>query len=237
MSHRLLIIEDDADINKLVTMNLRSQQYLVESVARGDDGLEKALTGNYDLIVLDISLPGIDGLSVCQELRKRNINTPLLMLTARDAEVDRVLGLEMGADDYLTKPFSVRELQARVKALLRRAVLTQHQVQEAQNDHLLKIGELEIHRDRREVLKNGTLIDLTGTEFDLLVFMAQNPGKVFNRSELLDHVWGYQHSGYEHTVNSHINRLRTKIEKDTAKPNYVITVWGTGYKFNDNVGL
>ncbi len=232
MKNKILVIEDDPDINKLVSMNLRDMCYEVESCDVGSRGLEMAMNDNFNLIVLDVMLPEMDGLEVCRRLRSADNFTPILMLTARDSEADRVVGLEMGADDYLTKPFSVRELQARVKAMLRRVDMLTKSAQIASKD-TLEFGNLEIQVNKRQVHLNGQSIELTSTEFDLLLYMAQQPGLVFSRSQLLDKVWGYQHAGYEHTVNSHINRLRTKLEKDPSKPEYVLTVWGVGYKFTD----
>jgi len=232
MKNQILVIEDDPDINKLVSMNLGDMGYQVESCDVGSQGLKMAMSGEFDLIVLDVMLPEMDGLEICRRLRAANNFIPILMLTARDSEADRVVGLEMGADDYLTKPFSVRELQARVKAMLRRVeMLTKTNPIEAKNS--LVFGELEILVNKRQVHLGSELIELTSTEFDLLLYMAKQPGLVFSRSQLLDKVWGYQHAGYEHTVNSHINRLRTKLEKDASKPEYVLTVWGVGYKFTD----
>jgi len=179
-------------------------------------------------MILDLMLPEMDGLEICRDLRSANVLTPILMLTARDSEADRVVGLEMGADDYLTKPFSVRELQARVKAMLRRMDMLNKPV--PQSDELV-IDNLVINAGRRKVVLNNQDIELTSTEFDLLIYMARQPGMVFSRAQLLDSVWGYQHSGYEHTVNSHINRLRNKLEQDPSKPEYILTVWGVGYKF------
>ena len=232
MKHQILVIEDDPDIIKLVSMNLSDMGYQVESCEVGSRGLQMAMSNQFDLIVLDVMLPELDGLEICRHLRSANNFTPILMLTARDSEADRVVGLEMGADDYLTKPFSVRELQARVKAMLRRVqMLTNNKPVETKNS--LVFGELEILVNKRQVRLGSELIELTSTEFDLLLYMAKQPGLVFSRSQLLDKVWGYQHAGYEHTVNSHINRLRTKLEKDASKPEYVLTVWGVGYKFTD----
>lgn len=234
MTKQILVIEDDPDINKLVSMNLTDMGYQIESCDRGARGLQMAMSGAFDLIVLDVMLPEMDGLEICRRLRAANNFIPILMLTARDSEADRVVGLEMGADDYLTKPFSVRELQARVKAMLRRVeMLTKTSAVETKSS--LVFGDLEIHSDKRQVHIGRELIELTSTEFDLLLYMAKQPGLVFSRSQLLDKVWGYQHAGYEHTVNSHINRLRTKLEKDASKPEYVLTVWGVGYKFTDTV--
>jgi DNA-binding response OmpR family regulator len=177
-------------------------------------------------------LPGVDGLEICRRLRNRGGYTPILMLTSKSSELDRVLGLEMGADDYVTKPFSIRELLARVKAIFRR-------VEELKSEKkkgppaLIKSGELAVDVQKRHVTMKGKTVELTAKEFDLLCHFARHPGRVFTRSQLLDSVWGYGHDGYEHTVNSHINRLRAKIEDNPAQPKYVLTVWGVGYKFTD----
>ena len=174
-------------------------------------------------------LPQLNGLEVCKRLRAQSVYTPVLVITSKSSEFDRVLGLELGADDYLTKPFSVVELMARVKAIFRRVdALRSTPVQPAKR---IRIGELDIDVDRRQVTLAGRPIELTAKEFDLLAFFAAHPGRVFNRGQLLDKVWGYSHSGYEHTVNSHINRLRAKIERDPANPRYILTVWSVGYKF------
>ncbi len=232
MKRRILVIEDDQDINKLVSMNLRDMNYEVESCDVGPRGLQMAMAGNFDLIVLDVMLPEMDGLEICMRLRSAQQLMPILMLTAKDSEADRVVGLEMGADDYITKPFSVRELQARVKAMLRRVEMLTKKPVDAEPESLC-FGPLEIGIAKRQIMIDQQLVDLTSTEFDLLLYMARQPGLVFSRSQLLDKVWGYHHSGYEHTVNSHINRLRTKLEKDPSNPEYVLTVWGVGYKFAD----
>lgn len=231
MASKILIVEDDHDINNLLAMNLRSAGYEIESSENGMQGFKMAQTNAYDLIVLDLMLPEVDGLEICRRLRGEGKTTPIIMLTAKDGEIDRVLGLEMGADDYLTKPFSVRELQARVKAQLRRVDMMRQPT--ASVKELLRFGRLSICPTKRVVSITDKKIELTSTEFDLLLYIASHPGMVFSRTQLLDNVWGYQHSGYEHTVNSHINRLRTKIEVDPSKPEYVLTVWGVGYKFND----
>jgi DNA-binding response OmpR family regulator len=228
MNKCILVIEDDQDINKLIAMNLKDMNHDVESCNNGRRGFEMASGGQYDLMVLDLMLPEMDGLEICRNLRAANVLTPILMLTARDSEADRVVGLEMGADDYLTKPFSVRELQARVKAMLRRMDMLNKPV--PQSDELI-FDNLVINIGRRQVALDDQEIELTSTEFDLLIYMARQPGLVFSRAQLLDSVWGYQHSGYEHTVNSHINRLRNKLEQDPSKPKYILTVWGVGYKF------
>ena len=231
MSSRILIIEDDQDINQLIHMNLTDMSHQVESCYHGEKGYLQACQIPYDLIVLDLMLPGMDGLEICRRLRAQDNLTPILMLTARDSELDRVMGLEMGADDYLTKPFSVRELQARVKAMLRRYQMMTQALDSA--PPTIDRGHLKMDVSKRQVWIKNKPVELTSTEFDLLHHLAQSPGRVFSRAQLLDQVWGYNHSGYEHTVNSHINRLRTKLEHSPTQPNYVLTVWGVGYKFND----
>jgi len=232
MTTNILVIEDERDINALITMNIKALNFDVTSSHHGEQGLQIALRGNFDALILDLMLPGIDGLEICRRLREAGNPLPILMLTARKSEIDRVLGLEMGADDYLTKPFSVRELQARVKALLRRSSLAS-QTADIDRATIIKVNGLCIDTAKRSVSLREQSVELTTKEFDLLEFLARHPGRVFRREQLLDSVWGYQHSGYEHTVNSHINRLRSKLEGEPSKPDYVLTVWGVGYKFND----
>ena len=226
----ILVVEDDKDIAHLVSMHLRDLSHQVEVVHDGESGLNHALSGNYDLIVLDLMLPLIEGLEICQRVRQANNYTLILMVTAKSSEIDRVLGLELGADDYLTKPFSIRELQARVKALLRRKERLAQDAPVA-NSSVIKAGALSIDVTTREVHLGKELLHLTAKEFDLLLQFARNPGRVYTRTQLLDLVWGYGYGGYEHTVNSHINRLRAKLEADPAAPEYIQTVWGVGYKF------
>ena len=234
MTYRILVIEDNVDMAELVAMHLRDIDIEPVLCHDGDSGLARAESEKFDLLILDLMLPGKDGIEICQSLRKRSDYTPILMLTAKSSELDRVLGLELGADDYLTKPFSIRELIARVKAILRRVEAMSAPVRQANDEaEVLLFGELEIDSDRRIVLLAGEDIILTAKEFDLLWYFAKNPGRVFSRLQLLDTIWGYGHDGYEHTVNSHINRLRAKIEKDPSQPQYVLTVWGVGYKFAD----
>jgi len=234
MTHKVLIIEDDPDIARLVAMHLKDIACTAVIASDGTEGLQTFQGGNFDLVVLDLMLPGMDGVSVCQKLRALPDYVPILMLTAKSTELDRVLGLEVGADDYLTKPFSIPELQARIKALFRRvAALSNRQAQ--QPAETLNFGDLSIETDKRQVRIGGREINLTAKEFDLLLFFARHPGRVYDRTALLDKVWGYGHDGYEHTVNSHINRLRSKIEDDPAKPRYVLTVWGVGYKFAEHL--
>ena len=233
MHENILVIEDDDDINALIALNLESLNYHVTRCNDGIEGLALASENRFDVIVLDIMLPNMDGLQICQTLRSKGIFTPILMLTAKKSEVDRVMGLEVGADDYLTKPFSVLELQARVKALLRRvSFLKQQQNNDDDDNNEMRFGNLLIRQQSRDIVINGKTMSLTAKEFDLLLYLASFPGEVFSREKLLNAVWGYQHSGYEHTVNSHINRLRAKLEEDPSKPKHVLTVWGIGYKFN-----
>ncbi len=233
MARKILVIEDDHNIADLVALHLRDEGYDVEVQSDGSEGLASALSGQHELIILDLMLPGTDGLTICRRLRSEQCYIPILMLTAKSSELDRVLGLEMGADDYLTKPFSIRELVARVKALFRRAeAMGSNPCQPA--GETLDCGDLHIDVERRSVTSSGKRVELTAKEFELLLFFAQHPGRVYSRVQLLDQVWGYGHEGYEHTVNSHINRLRGKIEKDPARPCYVLTVWGVGYKFAEN---
>jgi len=225
---KILVVEDDPDISSLVRLHLADAGYEVELEANGQIGLDRALNEAFDLAILDIMLPGVDGLEICRRLRTEKPELPILMLTARTTELDRVLGLEMGADDYLTKPFSVRELVARVKAIFRRMNVFDTQPQPKKLTH----GPVEIDADSRRVLIEREPVELTAREFDLLIFFARNPGRVFTRGQLLDKVWGYTHEGYEHTVNTHINRLRRKLETDPSHPRFILTVWGVGYRFS-----
>ncbi|MCW8903069.1 response regulator transcription factor [Sedimenticola sp.] len=231
MTHQVLIIEDDPDIARLVQLHLNDIDCQGHVIGNGNEGIAAFKKDHYDLVVLDLMLPGMDGLAVCREIRKSEGYVPILMLTAKSSELDRVLGLEMGADDYLTKPFSVLELQARIKALFRRteALTAAKETQPVQA--IIDRGDIVIDVTRHQVQVRGEPVELTAREFDLLLHFASNPGSVYSRIQLLDSVWGYNHEGYEHTVNTHINRLRTKIEADPANPKYILTVWGVGYKF------
>lgn len=230
MGRDILVIEDDRDISRLVELHLHDLGYAVQLVHDGAEGLRQALARSFDLIILDVMLPGMEGLELCRRLRAQPPYTPILMVTAKSSEVDRVLGLEVGADDYLTKPFSIRELLARVKALFRRAEgFAERGSTGAQK--VIRVRDLIIDVEKRKVTVGGLAADLTAKEFDLLLHFAEHPGRVYTRAQLLDSVWGYGHEGYEHTVNSHINRLRAKIEKDPARPDCILTVWSVGYKF------
>jgi DNA-binding response OmpR family regulator len=231
---RILVAEDQADIRDLLALNLRNAGYAVEAVADGTAALASQNESASDLLILDLMMPGLDGLEVCKALRARGRSTPILMLTAKSTELDRVLGLELGADDYLTKPFSLAELLARVKALLRRAdLLRAAQVQAQGSAQAIRNGDLEILPAKRQVHWRGVAVDLTALEFDLLLHFAQHPGLVFSRGQLLAAVWGYAHDGYEHTVTTHINRLRAKLEADPMRPQLILTVRGAGYRLRD----
>jgi DNA-binding response OmpR family regulator len=231
VNRSILVIEDNADIGRLLELHLAAINCTVRWVADGLAGLEEAERGNFDLVVLDLMLPGLDGLEICRRLRSREPHVPILMLTAKSSELDRVLGLELGADDYLTKPFSVAEFVARVKALLRRVAGLQ--AKRVEHTEPIRLGDLRIDIDRREVRAGDVAVELTAKEFDLLAHFARSPGRVLSRAQLLQQVWGYSHSGYEHTVNTHINRLRAKIERDPNRPQVIETVWGVGYRCRD----
>jgi len=232
MGKNILVIEDNRELAQLLELHLRDLSFSVDIALDGVSGIAKAESKAYDLIILDLMLPGMDGLEICKRLRSGSSYVPILMLTSKSSELDRVLGLELGADDYVTKPFSIMELMARVKAVFRRM----ESIRDKDNKNISEIisaSDLVIDTAKRSVTQNGKAVDLTTREFDLLLHFARNPGRVYTRSQLLDMVWGYGHEGYEHTVNSHINRLRSKIEKDPARPRYILTVWGVGYKFAD----
>lgn len=230
----ILVIEDERDIAELVALHLADLPARITLANDGPGGLQLALHRPWDAIVLDIRLPGLNGLDLCREVRAQTCLVPILMLTARGSELDRVLGLELGADDYLTKPFSVLELQARVKALLRRSAVTAARQAEvtAQKAPLVERGRLRVDRLQRRAWLAGVEIVLTPREFDLLWHFVRHPGRVFTRTELLDDVWGQGHDGYDHTVNSHINRLRSKLGDERAESGFIHTVWGVGYRFD-----
>lgn len=230
MKH-VLVIEDDKDITELLKIHLKDLHCRVTTVIDGEKGYALTQKGGIDLIVLDLMLPGMDGLEVCRRVRADKNNTPILMLTAKSEELDKVLGLEVGADDYLTKPFGVREFIARVKAIFRRTESLKNGSAASGNSSVINFGDLEIDRERRKVQLKGKRLELTAKEFDLLLLFAAHPGKTYTREQLLELVWGYQFNGYDHTVNSHINRLRAKIEQDMSKPKYILTAWGVGYRF------
>ncbi|AJF74908.1 chemotaxis protein CheY [Raoultella ornithinolytica] len=226
---KVLIVEDDADIADLLALHLRDEGYDVTHADDGNKGVALLENGGWDALILDLMLPGIDGLEICRRARNMAHYTPVIIISARASEIHRVLGLELGADDYLAKPFSMLELVARIKALFRRqeAMICATRMDAG----MLRFAGLVIDPIAREVHLDRKPVELTPREFDLLYFFAKNPGKVFSRMSLLNQVWGYQHEGYEHTVITHINRLRIKIERNPAEPERLLTVWGRGYKF------
>jgi DNA-binding response OmpR family regulator len=226
----ILMIEDDDKIAALVAIHLKDIHCEMKHAATGAQGLSLALSNPYDLIILDLMLPDINGVEICKKIRHEKVATPIIMLTARSEEIDKIIGLESGADDYLTKPFGIRELIARVKAMLRRTEQQQHT--EAISDILTR-GELVMDLAKRKVTLSGQKIELTPKEFDLLHLFMSNPGRSYSRESLLSLVWGYDFAGFEHTVNSHINRLRAKIENDLSAPEFILTTWGIGYRFTD----
>lgn len=230
---QVLVVEDDPNISQLIQIHLHDLGYQIQICNHGRKGFELANTQSFDLIILDIMLPEMDGISICQRLRALDNYTPILMITAKSEEIDKVIGLESGADDYITKPFKIREFIARVKAIMRRQ--DQFALAASKDTSVLKFDALEIDEKMRKVLLDEKRMELTPKEFDLLVLMAKNPGRSYSRGELLELIWGYDFSGYEHTVNAHINRLRSKIEQDPNNPHFILTTWGVGYRFNDEL--
>lgn len=234
MGKKVLIVDDEKSILTLLQYNLQQAGYEVITAMDGDMAINKVLFDNPDLIILDLMLPKIDGLEVCKQLRQQKNFTPILMLTARDEEFDKVLGLELGADDYLTKPFSPREVVARVKAILRRSQLQEETSGENEmNNDQLSIGQIMIYPDQYEVYVENTLLELTPKEFELLQFLVKNKGRVLTREQLLSAVWNYDFAGDTRIVDVHISHLREKIEENTKKPLYIKTIRGLGYKFEE----
>ena len=232
---KVLIIEDDIEIVHLLEIHLKDLHCEVFYEQRGDHGFSRAQNHDLDLIILDIMLPEMDGVEICQKLRAKTVETPIIMLTSKSEEIDKVLGLEIGADDYLTKPFSVREFIARVKAIFRRQKIGSHLQEKIRLDKEKHFGDLSLNIETRKILIGDQRVELSPKEFELLVLLSSNPGKSYDRKKLLNLVWGYDFEGYEHTVNSHINRLRSKIEPDMGNPTYILTTWGVGYKFNEDL--
>ncbi len=228
---QILVIEDDKEIAQLIAIHLKDEFHDVQLIHDGHDGFLEAANGQYNLIILDLMLPGMGGLDICRMIRQNHMITPVLMLTSKSEELDKVLGLEIGADDYMTKPFSIQEFKARVKALLRRHNLSVGQNQ--QEVQKIYSKDLMIDLGKHQARINDKRLELTPKEFELLSLLAKNPGKTFTRAQLLQQVWGSEFSGFEHTVNTHINRLRTKLESNSQNPEYILTTWGVGYRFND----
>ncbi|MDT7603011.1 MAG: two-component system, OmpR family, alkaline phosphatase synthesis response regulator PhoP [Acidobacteriota bacterium] len=229
----LLVIEDDENISTVIREYFTRTGYEVRTAEDGAMGVQAALQDRPDAVVLDLMLPKMDGLAVCRELREKAPYLPILMLTAKDNEIDKVLGLEMGADDYITKPFSLRELEARLKSVLRRAQAASRTETGGDEAPVVR-GKLRIDPAKREVTVGDRLVELTPKEFELLRLFASNPGRVFPRKYLLEKIWDYSYEGYDRTIDSHINRLRAKIEDNPENPQMVLTVWGIGYKFSDD---
>ncbi len=233
MSQRLLIVDDEESIVTLLQFNLEQAGYEVDTAMDGKTAFQKAQEQNFDLIILDLMIPEMDGLEVCKQLRQSKITTPILMLTAKDDEFDKVLGLELGADDYMTKPFSPREVVARIRAILRRVIpSTEENLIETKGD-LIKIGEVEIFPENYEVFFRGNQLELTPKEFELLLYLANYKGRVLTRDQLLNAVWNYEFVGDTRIVDVHISHLREKIEPNTKKPIYIKTIRGLGYKLEE----
>ncbi|MDK2822232.1 MAG: hypothetical protein PWQ67_54 [Clostridia bacterium] len=226
----VLVVEDEVKIRETLAQFLEKQGYLVEKAANGKEAIEKNSTKKPDLILLDLMLPEINGLEVCKEIRK-NSYVPIIMVTAKGEEIDKLIGLELGADDYITKPFSLREVEARIKAVLRRTKVNQGQ---NETEEVLRFKYLEIKTQTREVIVKGNLIDLTPSEYAILLTLARSPGRPFSRLQLLNATWGESYAGYERAIDTHISNLRKKIEEDPHEPVFIQTVYGIGYKFGVN---
>ena len=232
--NKILVVEDDKTLLDVLRYNLLKENYLVVTAVDGVQALEVARSENPDLIVLDIMLPKLDGFEVCRILRREMI-VPILMLTAKTEEIDKVVGFELGADDYLTKPFSLRELLARIRAMLRRVEMMKQEALSKQETvpSAIKIANLEVDPARHQVWRGGLALDLSPREFELLVFLVRNRGQVFTRDHLLERVWGYDYAGDTRTVDVHIRWLRQKIEDDPSRPEHLLAVRGVGYKFEE----
>ena len=227
---KILVVDDEKLLVKGIKFNLENEGYTVDACYDGESAVNMARTGEYDLIILDLMMPKKDGLEACQEIRSFS-TVPIIMLTARSEDADMLMGFESGADDYVTMPFNILALQARVRALLRRASMSA--AQEPAKTSVLTRGHISVDTERRSAYKNGVAIELTMKEFDLIEFLMKNPGRVYSRENLLDLVWGYDYQGDTRTVDVHIRRLREKLELDPAHPEYIVTKWGVGYYFAD----
>ncbi len=230
MSKKILVVDDEKSIVDILTFNLKRDGYEIIEAYDGEEGYFKAMSENPDLILLDVMLPEMDGFEVCKKLRETSA-VPIIMITARDEEIDKVLGLELGADDYITKPFGVRELMARVKANLRRSVEKKEETTVTEEENVINAGNLVINTDKYEVLKNGEPVEITLREFELLMFLVNRPDKIVSRETLLEKVWGYEYYGDVRTVDVTVRRLREKIEDNAAEPKYIMTKRGVGYYF------
>lgn len=233
---RILIVDDEQSIITLLTFNLEKEGYQVDTAMDGESAFEMALNGNYDFIILDLMLPGKSGMDVCRDLRKERVETPILMLTAKDDEFDKVVGLELGADDYMTKPFSPRELVARMNAVFRRSGIDEakkNNEEDADENSVIKVGEISIFPSNYEVYKGDQLVDLTPKEFELLHFMAGQKNRILNRDQLLNSIWNYDYTGGTRIVDVHISHLREKLEDNSKKPKYIQTIRGFGYSLKE----
>lgn len=226
----ILLVEDDPEITNLLDLHFDSGLYQLTCCSTGKEAIEKTCSEKYDLIIMDITLPDSNGMELCKRLRQQAIKTPIIMLSCHSDEADKILALELGADDYITKPFGVLELMARIKAVLRRSNQNPRKEEEKK---VIIYKELIIDSNKIKATINGQRLDLTPKEFDLLLLLARNPEKTFSRHDLLEQIWGYAFEGYEHTITSHINRLRIKIESDLNHPKYILTSWGKGYRFSE----
>ena len=238
MPDRLLVVEDDDSLRATLARRFADEGYAVETAATGPDALAAVEAETPDLVVLDVMLPGLDGVEVCRRLRAGHPLLYIVLLTARAGEIDRVVGLEVGADDYVTKPFSLSEVVARVRAALRRVRAVRDRLADgpgADDEAPIASGALAVDPARRAVAVDGEPVHLTVREFDLLLFLARHPGRPFTRSQLLEQIWGITYAGYDRTIDSHVQRLRAKIETDPGSPEHVRTVWGVGYKFGEPV--
>ncbi|MCI9222424.1 MAG: response regulator transcription factor [Oscillospiraceae bacterium] len=230
MMPKILVVDDERVMVKGIKFNLENEGYQVETGSDGEEAVDKARTGQFDLIILDLMMPKIDGLQACMKIREFS-NVPVIMLTAKGEDADKIIGFECGADDYITKPFNILELKARIRALLRRAASSAQQQREA--DRLTQ-GSITLDVAERAAWRDGMRVDLTAKEFDLMVLLMQNPGRVYSRENLLNLVWGYEYIGEFRTVDVHIRRLREKLEPDPASPEHILTKWGVGYYLANN---
>ncbi len=229
MPKKILLVDDEPLILKGLKYSLEKEGYQTESASDGEEALERFEAGNYDMVLLDVMLPGLDGIEVCQRIRERS-NVPIIMLTAKGEDMDKILGLEYGADDYMTKPFNILEVKARIKSIFRRS---QPMTEEVEENRIIRVRDLEVNCQSRLVTLDNRTIRLTAKEFDLLKLLITHRGKVYNREELLETVWKYDYMGDMRTVDVHIRRLREKIERDNSNPEFILTKWGVGYYFND----
>jgi len=228
-NHKILIVEDETDIAELIKVSLIALSLETDHCGDGNQAITQILSGDYSLVILDIMLPGVSGLEICKAVRKERPEQAIMMLTAKGSETDQIVGLEIGADDYMSKPFSIPSFQARVRVQLRRVELLANQKDSPTSQKVIQVGRLSLDPINHTVSLAGVPIELTSLEFDLLTFFMERPDRVFSRTNLLDKVWGYDHDGYEHTVNSNINRLRRKLKSDQS---IIQTVWGVGYKLS-----